>query len=146
LIGIKSGEKRAVSSPSLFFELVNISTPLGAPAQTATTMSDFLSRENDILGGEFVSGSRAGPSDLDIDFDRAASAFPDISLDGSGDIPTSSAAPSMNRNVSSGFSFDDFETRDSFVTDVKVTGDDEIEKFEDQFPDIGTPQVRYFEL
>jgi hypothetical protein len=108
-------------------------------------MSDFLSRENSILGGEFSSSGSHGPSDLDIDFDRAASAFPDISLDGSGDIPTPTApnSMSMNRNVSSGFSFDDFETRDSVVgTDVKVTGDDEIEKFEDQFPDIGTPQVR----
>lgn len=110
--------------------------------QTATTMSDFLSRENDILGGEFLSGSGAGPSDVDIDFERAASAFPDISLDGSGDIPTPSAAPSMNRNVSSGFSFDDFETRESVSTNVKVTGDNEIEKFEDQFPDIDVPPVR----
>jgi hypothetical protein len=104
-------------------------------------MSDFLSRENDILGGEFSSGPGAGPSDIDLDFDRAASAFPDISLDGSVDIPTPSAAPSMNRNVSSGFTFDDFETRDSISMDVKVTGDDEMEKFEDQFPDIGVPQV-----
>ncbi|KAI6007570.1 clathrin light chain [Pisolithus orientalis] len=70
----------------------------------------------------------------EFDFDRAASAFPDISLDGEGDVPafSSAAAP-----VNSGFSFDDFGSppRASF-TEVKVTGDEEIEKFEGQFPDI----------
>lgn len=55
-------------------------------------MSDFLSRESDILGGEF-SSSGSYPADGDIDFDRAASAFPDISLDGSGDLPTPSQVP-----------------------------------------------------
>ncbi|KAI6046317.1 clathrin light chain [Pisolithus marmoratus] len=71
----------------------------------------------------------------DFDFDRAASAFPDISLDGEGDVPTFLAASAPQ--ISSGFSFDDFGSppRASF-TDVKVTGDEEIEKFEDQFPDI----------
>ncbi|KAG6332583.1 hypothetical protein ID866_6505 [Astraeus odoratus] len=71
-------------------------------------------------------------ADMDeFDFDRAASAFPDISLDGEGDVPSVPAA------TSAGFSFDDFGSppRASF-TDVKVTGDDEIEQFENQFPDI----------
>ncbi|KAH0829107.1 putative clathrin light chain [Lanmaoa asiatica] len=73
--------------------------------------------------------------DDDFDFDRAASAFPDISLDGEGDLPSfptvSAPAPP------SAFSFDNFGSppRQSF-TDVKVTGDDEIEKFEDQFPEL----------
>ncbi|KAI6015591.1 clathrin light chain-domain-containing protein, partial [Pisolithus marmoratus] len=71
----------------------------------------------------------------DFDFDRAASAFPDISLDGEGDVPTFPAASA--HQISSGFSFDDFGSppRASFM-DVKVTRDEEIEKFEDQFPDI----------
>jgi hypothetical protein len=71
----------------------------------------------------------------DYDFDAAASSFPDISLDGQGDVPLPSApAPS------SGFSFDDFDNSLG-GTEVKVTGDDEIEKFEDQFPDIDVGQV-----
>ena len=44
-------------------------------------MADFLDRETELLGSEF--NVPAGvPSELsgDIDFDRAASAFPDISL------------------------------------------------------------------
>lgn len=74
--------------------------------------------------------------DDDFDFDRAASAFPDISFDGEGDVssfPTASAPL-----ATAGFSFDDFGSPPrASHTDVKVTGDDEIEMFEDQFPDIG---------
>lgn len=44
-------------------------------------MDDFLA------GGEFSSGAGTGG---DIDFDKAASAFPDISLDGEGDFPAAS--------------------------------------------------------
>jgi hypothetical protein len=101
-------------------------------------MDDFLSRESSILGNEFSSSTQ--PDGGEIDFERAASAFPDISLDGSGDIPTASA-PTFNTVASSGFSFDDFDSRDSVAPAVKVTGDDEIGNFESQFPDI-VPQVR----
>lgn len=77
----------------------------------------------------------------EIDFDRAASAFPDISLDGEGDIPISSQAPFPAKNGGSSFSFDDFDTPSTYKdTAVKVTGDDEIEKFESDFPDIGIGQ------
>ncbi|KAG6857747.1 hypothetical protein H0H87_004163 [Tephrocybe sp. NHM501043] len=72
-----------------------------------------------------------------IDFDRAASAFPDISLDGDGDIPV----PTQTNHIAqttSGFSFDDFDApRDNAV---KVTGDDELEKFQNEFPDIDIGQ------
>lgn len=102
-------------------------------------MDDFLSRESDILGGDFTSvGGHSGGDD--IDFDRAASAFPDISLDGDGDFPTPSQPPAAARNNSSGFSFDDFGSPPR-ETVVKVTGDDEIDKFESDFPDIDVPQV-----
>jgi hypothetical protein len=105
-------------------------------------MTDFLSRESDILGGEFSSSGGLPPGG-DIDFDRAASAFPDISIDGPDDfhIPAQ-APPSVNRNASSTFSFDDFGSplRER-ETVVKVTGDDEIEKFENEFPDIDVGQV-----
>lgn len=74
----------------------------------------------------------------DIDFDAAASAFPDISLDGEGDIP--SATPAAPPQTSSGFSFDDFDSPPQQPhTSVKVTGDDEIEKFENEFPDLDIP-------
>jgi len=105
-------------------------------------MSDFLSRESEILGDDFSSftsgGSVNGTTDLDLD--RAASAFPDINLDNLDEpvnIPAVASPP-----ATSGFdmaAFGDFGTpvggargRD----DVKVTGDDEIEKFEDQFPEL----------
>ncbi|KAH8109011.1 clathrin light chain-domain-containing protein [Phellopilus nigrolimitatus] len=84
---------------------------------------------SDLLGGSFSLPSGAGADDIDLD--RAASAFPDIGLDGSGDIPT--PAPVSTQALSGEFSFDDF---DEPVRDVKVTGDDEIERFEDQFPDL----------
>ncbi|OAX40214.1 hypothetical protein K503DRAFT_714907 [Rhizopogon vinicolor AM-OR11-026] len=70
----------------------------------------------------------------DFDFENAVSAFPDISLDGQGDVPLPSApAPS------SGFSFDNFDSSLT-GTEVKVTGDDEIDKFEDQFPELDVGQ------
>jgi hypothetical protein len=79
--------------------------------------------------------------DDDFDFDRAASAFPDISLDGEGDLPsfTTTSAPAPP----SAFSFDNFGSppRQSF-NEVKVTGDDDIEKFEDQFPELNVGHVR----
>lgn len=101
------------------------------------TMTDFLSRETELLGGQFSSGD-------DIDFDRAASAFPDISLDGSSDIPTPTlgGAPALSHqtSTSSYVDFDDFATPPPH-TDMKITGDDEIEQFESQFPDIDVPVV-----
>jgi hypothetical protein len=103
-------------------------------------MSDFLSREADFLGGEFSSSHKTdiGLGD-DIDFDRAASAFPDISLDGIGDIPTQ--APVLAARANSGFSFDDFDSPVEKDSAVKVTGDDELDKFKNEFPDIQVPQV-----
>ncbi|KAF8070390.1 clathrin light chain-domain-containing protein [Lyophyllum atratum] len=80
----------------------------------------------------------------EIDFDRAASAFPDISLDGEGDIPIPTQSHPVRHDSNSGFSFDDFDSppvqRD---TTVKVTGDDELEKFQSEFPDIDVGQVCY---
>lgn len=78
----------------------------------------------------------------EIDFDRAASAFPDISLDGTDDIPVISNVTSPVAPVpsSSGFSFDDFDSAPTpAAPPVKVTGDDEIDKFESEFPDIDVP-------
>ncbi len=104
---------------------------------------DFLQRESDILGDEFgtPTGGTYATAGGDIDFDLAASAFPEISLDGSGDISSPPVAPPLSSSGS--FSFDDFSTPpQSHATEVKVTGDDEIEKFESEFPDIEVPQVR----
>ena len=74
----------------------------------------------------------------EIDLDKAASAFPDLGIDGLDDvpIPTSSGAPPPE------FSFDAIsDPLEQPAHDVKVTGDDEIEKFEDQFPDISSTVV-----
>ncbi|KAI0709627.1 clathrin light chain [Fomitopsis betulina] len=103
-------------------------------------MTDFLARESELLGDEFTgtpTGGSYATAGGEMDFDRAASAFPDISLDGTDDVPSFTAAPPASTG---GFSFDDFSSPPrERQTDVKVTGDDEIEKFEDQFPDIEVP-------
>ncbi|KAF8911545.1 clathrin light chain-domain-containing protein [Gymnopilus junonius] len=93
---------------------------------------------SDLLDTDFSSSFQNNSND-EIDFDRAASAFPDISLDGSTELPT---APSLAAGgTNSGFSFDDFDDPlEKKDTTVKVTGDDEIEKFESEFPDIEVPQ------
>ena len=108
---------------------------------TSLHMTDFLQRESDVLGEEFgtPTGGTYATAGGDIDFDRAASAVPEISLDGSGDISVPPSAPPLS--TSGSFSFDDFSTPPQRATDVKVTGDDEIEKFESEFPDIEVPQV-----
>ncbi|KAI8978306.1 clathrin light chain-domain-containing protein [Trametes punicea] len=110
-------------------------------------MSDFLQRESELLGEEFgtpTGGTYATATGDDLDLDRAASAFPEISLDGSGDISIPSAPPVAPAMSASGsFSFDDFSSPPPpRSTEVKVTGDDEIEKFESEFPDIEVPNVQ----
>lgn len=81
----------------------------------------------------------------DVDeFSRAASAFPaldDDDLDGFGSLTT--AAPAPIQNIASeplDFSFDPMS--ESSAPPVKVTGDDEMDQFESQFPDIGEVRVR----
>jgi hypothetical protein len=107
-----------------------------------TSMADFLERENELLGDEFstpTGGTFATATGDDIDFDHAASAFPDISLDG--DIPIPSAPPVGQSASVDDFSFDAFDAPRERTTEVKVTGDDEIEKFESEFPEIDLPSV-----
>lgn len=114
-------------------------------------MADFLSRESELLGEEFgtpTGGTFATADGGDIDFDAAASQFPDISLDGTDDLPALPSAPpafSQPTKSSGGFSFDGFDDspafRDRAPTEVKVTGDDDITKFESEFPDIDVPEV-----
>lgn len=91
-------------------------------------MSDFPD-----LGSDFATAPTSAVDEFD--FDSAVSAFPDISLDGEGDF--SSYAPPSANTQTGGFSFDSFDNPSA--PDVKVTGDDEIDKFEDQFPELDTP-------
>ncbi|KAI0669600.1 clathrin light chain-domain-containing protein [Trametes maxima] len=108
-------------------------------------MSDFLQRESELLGEEFgtpTGGTYATATGDDLDLDRATSAFPEISLDGSDDISIPSAPPAAPplSSTASFASFSDFSSPPpTRQTDVKVTGDDEIEKFENEFPDIEVP-------
>ena len=102
-------------------------------------MSDFLSREADILGNEFSTSLHRPTGSDDIDFDRAASAFPDIDID-SGDFIQSSQPPPpiVAARPSNGFSFDDFGSPPpSQKKEVNVTGDDDFDAFESDFPEIG---------
>jgi hypothetical protein len=45
-------------------------------------MDDFLAREADVLGGQFSPPTNAASGGDDFDVDFAASAFPDIDVDG----------------------------------------------------------------
>ncbi|KAF9012580.1 clathrin light chain-domain-containing protein [Cyathus striatus] len=92
--------------------------------------------------GEFSTPIGTNDTIDEIDFDRAASAFPDISLDGSGDIPSFPGNTGAPASLSNDFDFDTFATPslERQGTEVKVTGDDEIEKFESEFPDIDIGQ------
>jgi len=104
-------------------------------------MSDFLAREANILGDEFSTSLHGNANGDDIDFDRAASAFPDIDID-SGDFIQHSQPPIAAGRINNGFSFDDFETP-AFQpkdTQLKVTGDDDLDKFETEFPEIDAGQ------
>ncbi|KAI1785236.1 clathrin light chain [Ganoderma leucocontextum] len=100
-------------------------------------MSDSLQRESDVLGDEFGTPTGGSYATADIDFDRAASAFRDISLDGTDDF----SAPAPPTKAAGMFSFDGFSSPTPTRTTVTVTGDDEIEKFESEFPDIEGPQA-----
>jgi hypothetical protein len=83
---------------------------------------------------------------LDDDFERAATAFPDISLDGEGDFPTFVSPPPRSPPPSGGpFDLDAFGSP-APPREVRVTGhdeDDAIGKFESEFPELDMPQVRY---
>ena len=87
--------------------------------------------------------------DADIDFERAASAFPDISLDGDGDIPTFVSPPPRSPPPPAGpFDLDAFGSP-APAREVRVTGhesDDDIGKFESDFPELDVPQVRKLRL
>ncbi|KAI0300447.1 clathrin light chain [Multifurca ochricompacta] len=81
-------------------------------------------------------------NDADIDYDRAASAFPDISLDGEGEIPAfTSPPPAVRPPATAAFDLDAFGSP-APVREVKVTGheDEAIEKFESEFPELSIPQ------
>ncbi|KIJ31267.1 hypothetical protein M422DRAFT_186238, partial [Sphaerobolus stellatus SS14] len=98
---------------------------------------DFLQRENELLGGAFSSDDAGGAtSHGEFDVDKAASAFPEISLDG--DIPS----PPTRQTENSGFGFSLDSLTSPTLPDVKITGDDEFDQFESAFPAIETsPQV-----
>ena len=114
---------------------------------------DFLARENGFLGSSFSPSARLSGDAEDIDLDRAASAFPDIGLDG--DIPPIPQQTTSQPTDGFGFNMDSLVTppaqlgfnMDSLITppaqpNVKITGDDEIDKFESAFPDLEPiPQV-----
>lgn len=102
---------------------------------------DFLAREAAVLGSSFSPTSGGGGGD--IDFDRAASAFPELDFDGDVPAPSAPAGGGFSSGLVDGFG--DFE--DSPLPNinghsgqnVKVTGgDDEVDRFESEFPDIST--------
>lgn len=101
---------------------------------------DFLAREAAVLGSSF-SPNVTSPSG-EIDFDAAASAFPDIDIDGDAPIPPPTTTRSAGGNdLLDGFG--DFGGGTPLTNgggarhDIKVTGDDEVDRFESEFPDIG---------
>lgn len=96
---------------------------------------DFLAREAAVLGDSFVMPTGGGDSG-EYDFENAASAFPD--LDGDGDVPI--PEPSRMKSTQGqqdGFDMDFGGYSRPAPTEVKVTGDDDLDQFDSQFPDIG---------
>ncbi|KAH7102202.1 clathrin light chain-domain-containing protein [Auriculariales sp. MPI-PUGE-AT-0066] len=78
------------------------------------------------------------PTD-EFDFD-AASKFPDLDALGDGDIPISTTPmPAPKPGAVGAPPVVSFDFDEPVAAPVKVTGDDEIEKFESSFPDIGIP-------
>jgi hypothetical protein len=76
-------------------------------------------------------------SSAEFDFDRAASAFPDID-DFGGDAPIPAPAPTQN---GASFANDfDFDGPAQFNSSMKVTEPDELDKFTTDFPEL-EPQV-----
>lgn len=102
---------------------------------------DFLAREAAVLGTTF-SPNATSPSG-DIDFDAAVSAFPDLDLDGDAPIPQPVTRSAANDDLLDGFgSFGGGSLTNGAGHDVKVTGDDEVDRFESEFPDIGGVSLR----
>jgi hypothetical protein len=83
--------------------------------------------------------------DADIDFERAAANFPDISLNGDSDFPTFTP-PRSPPPPAGPFDLDAFgSSAPAPARAVRVTGhdeDDDIGKFESEFPELDVPQVR----
>ena len=99
------------------------------------TMSDFLSRETDILGSEFSTSLHRPTNGDDIDFDRAASAFPDIDLDSGTFIQSSQPPPPIiPARTNNGFSYDfgSPPLSQKVDTQVTVTNDDDFDTFAPQ--------------
>ncbi|KAF9517474.1 hypothetical protein BS47DRAFT_1375629 [Hydnum rufescens UP504] len=102
---------------------------------------DFLAREAAVLGTNF-SSSGAGLGGAEIDFDRAASAFPELDLDS--DVPAV-PVPSRGLESSGGGLTDGFGAFEGSLPslnghsnhNVKVTGgDDVVHRFESEFPPV----------
>ncbi len=104
--------------------------------------ADFLAREReaagvlsgdaDLFGSSRCAAGGAGSAD---DFERSASAFPALDDDGLPAPTSSNAAPS------GGFGFDDIDDRPepTSTTSAKPV-DDEVGKFEQNFPNLTTAQ------
>ncbi|KAH9965397.1 clathrin light chain [Russula dissimulans] len=82
--------------------------------------------------------------DADIDFERAAANFPDISLNGDSDFPTFTP-PRSPPPPAGPFDLDAFgSSAPAPARAVRVTGhdeDDDIGKFESEFPELDVPQA-----
>lgn len=88
---------------------------------------------------DLFDNSNASGGVEDFDFDKAASAFPDIDLDGDlpGPIPTGGVSANASAAELAAFAAPPLDS----APDVRVTGGDEIDAFEEQFPDIGGAAV-----
>lgn len=102
--------------------------------------ADFLAREREaagVLSGDAelfgASSTSAAPGGGADDFERSASAFPALDDD-------LTAAPSTttnnNNNTGGGFGFDDLDDGKPEHTSVKPAADDEVGKFEQNFPEL----------
>lgn len=111
-------------------------------SKSSDPTADFLAREREaagVLSGDadlFGSSISAAPGGSADDFERSASAFPALDEDGFASAPA--AAPANNAGGSTGFGFDHLDDKPEPVsaTSNKPAVDDEVGKFEQNFPEL----------
>jgi hypothetical protein len=98
-----------------------------SPEPVADSTSDFLKREQAALGNDATNFNSTSSASNDHDFERSASAFPD--LDGGDDVFQTSPPGVPSIVIPSSAS----TLRNEHVS---VTGDNEFSAFESQFPEV----------
>lgn len=104
---------------------------------------DFLAREAAVLGSSF-SPTHAGGFGGDVDLEHAASAFPELDFENPDAPVPAITSPSSYASAPNGLldGFGDFE---DVGHSVKVTEDDDVGRFQNDFPELETVRTDTYE-